>query len=164
MLDPRRRQFITLLGGATAWPLAARAQQADRGRRIGVLMGTAMNELRIVACVAGLLAAGGSYAQTYPSGNVRVVVPYPAGGPTDVMARLVAQKLSEALGQQFYVENQGGASGTIGTAAVAHAPADGRTILFTTPISSFSLSSKPKRPMIRSRISQPSRLRRLPLK
>ncbi|HVI65723.1 MAG TPA: hypothetical protein VM910_24535, partial [Bradyrhizobium sp.] len=103
-----RRAFITLLGGAAAWPLAARAQQADRGRRIGVLMGTAMNELRIVACVAGLLAAGGSYAQTYPSGNVRVVVPYPAGGPTDVMARLVAQKLSEALGQQFYVENQGG--------------------------------------------------------
>jgi tripartite-type tricarboxylate transporter receptor subunit TctC len=64
---------------------------------------------------------------------VRVVVPYPAGGPTDVMARLVAQKLSEALGHQFYIENLPGASGTIGTAAVANAPADGRTILFATP-------------------------------
>jgi tripartite-type tricarboxylate transporter receptor subunit TctC len=60
-------------------------------------------------------------------------VPYPAGGPTDVMARLVAQKLSEALGHQFYVENLPGASATIGTAAVAIAPADGRTILFGTP-------------------------------
>ena len=64
---------------------------------------------------------------------MRIVVPYPAGGPTDVMARLVGQKLSEALGHQFYVENLPGASGTIGTAAVANAPADGRTILFGTP-------------------------------
>jgi tripartite-type tricarboxylate transporter receptor subunit TctC len=89
--------------------------------------------LRIAACLGALAAAGASYGQTYPDGTVRVVVPYPAGGPTDVMARLVAQKLSEALGQQFYVENLGGASGTIGTAAVAAAPADGRTILFGTP-------------------------------
>ena len=88
--------------------------------------------LRIAACLAALAAAGASHAQTYPEGNVRVVVPYPAGGPTDVMARLVAQKLSEALGQ-FYVENLPGASATIGTAAVAIAPADGRTILFGTP-------------------------------
>jgi tripartite-type tricarboxylate transporter receptor subunit TctC len=88
--------------------------------------------LRIAACLAALAAAGASHAQTYPDGNVRVVVPYPAGGPTDVMARLVAQKLSEALGQQFYVENLPGASATIGTAAVANAPADGRTILFGT--------------------------------
>jgi tripartite-type tricarboxylate transporter receptor subunit TctC len=89
--------------------------------------------LRIAACLAALAAAGASHAQIYPDGNVRVVVPYPAGGPTDVMARLVAQKLSEALGQQFYVENLPGASATIGTAAVANASADGRTILFGTP-------------------------------
>jgi tripartite-type tricarboxylate transporter receptor subunit TctC len=89
--------------------------------------------LRIAACLAAVVAAGASYAQTYPDGNVRVIVPYPAGGPTDVMARLVSQKLSDALGQQFYVENHAGASGTIGTAAVAAAPADGRTILFATP-------------------------------
>src|ERR1700751_3543555 len=92
-----------------------------------------LRTLRIAACLAALLAAGASHAQTYPEGNVRVVVPYPAGGPTDVMARLVAQKLSEALGHQFYIENLPGASGTIGTAAVANAPADGRTILFATP-------------------------------
>jgi tripartite-type tricarboxylate transporter receptor subunit TctC len=92
-----------------------------------------LKPLRIAACLAALAAASASYAQTYPDGTVRVVVPYPAGGPTDVMARLVAQKLSEALGQQFYVENLAGASGTIGTAAVANAPADGRTILFGTP-------------------------------
>jgi tripartite-type tricarboxylate transporter receptor subunit TctC len=92
-----------------------------------------LKSLRIAACLAALAVADASYAQTYPDGNVRVVVPYPAGGPTDVMARLVAQKLSETLGQQFYVENLAGASGTIGTAAVANAPADGRTILFGTP-------------------------------
>jgi tripartite-type tricarboxylate transporter receptor subunit TctC len=92
-----------------------------------------LRTLRIAACLAALAAAGASHAQTYPEGNVRVVVPYPAGGPTDVMARLVAQKLSEALGHQFYIENLPGASGTIGTAAVANAPADGRTILFATP-------------------------------
>jgi tripartite-type tricarboxylate transporter receptor subunit TctC len=87
----------------------------------------------IAACLTVLAAAGASQPQTYPDGNVRIVVPYPAGGPTDVMARLVAQKLLEALGQQFYVENLPGASATIGTAAVANAPADGRTILFGTP-------------------------------
>jgi tripartite-type tricarboxylate transporter receptor subunit TctC len=92
-----------------------------------------LSPLRIAACLAALAAASGSHAQTYPDGNVRIVVPYPAGGPTDVMARLVGQKLSEALGHQFYVENLAGASGTIGTAAVANAPADGRTILFGTP-------------------------------
>ena len=67
-----------------------------------------MKLLRIAACLAALLAAGASHAQTYPDGNVRVVVPYPAGGPTDVMARLVAQKLSEKLGEQFYIENVAG--------------------------------------------------------
>jgi tripartite-type tricarboxylate transporter receptor subunit TctC len=89
-----------------------------------------MKLLRAAACLATLLVAGESSAQTYPSRSVRIVVPYPAGGPTDVMARLVAQKLSEALGQQFYVENQGGAAGTIGTLAVGNAPADGYTLLF----------------------------------
>jgi tripartite-type tricarboxylate transporter receptor subunit TctC len=89
--------------------------------------------LRLAACLVTLLIAGPSHAQSYPSGNVRIVVPYPPGGPTDVMARLLAQKLSEALGQQFFVENRPGASGTTGTIAVANAAPDGYTLLVGTP-------------------------------
>src|SRR5216684_1441473 len=68
-------------------------------------------------------------AQTYPDRNVRVLVPFGQGGPTDVIARVFAQKLSENLGHQFYVENMPGAGGNLGTAAAARAPADGYTIL-----------------------------------
>jgi tripartite-type tricarboxylate transporter receptor subunit TctC len=59
-----------------------------------------MRALRAVACLAALVIASASHAQTYPSGNVRIIVPYPPGGPTDLIARLCAQKLSEALGQR----------------------------------------------------------------
>ena len=62
---------------------------------------------------------------------MRVIVPYAPGGPTDVCARLIAQKLSERLGQQFYVENVPGAGGNIGTGQAARAPADGYVILIT---------------------------------
>jgi tripartite-type tricarboxylate transporter receptor subunit TctC len=68
-------------------------------------------------------------AQTYPTRQVKVVVPFAAGGPTDVMARLIAQKLSESLKQQFYVENHPGAGGNIGMTIVARANPDGYTIL-----------------------------------
>ncbi len=91
-----------------------------------------MRAVRAVACLAALLITGASYAQTYPSGNVRIVVPYPPGGPTDIIARLCAQKFSEAFGHQFYVENLSGASGARGAALVAGAPADGHTLLFVT--------------------------------
>jgi tripartite-type tricarboxylate transporter receptor subunit TctC len=63
---------------------------------------------------------------------VRIVVPYPPGGPTDIIARVAAQKLSEALGQQFYIENLSGANGARGAAMVATAPADGHTLMFIT--------------------------------
>ncbi len=89
--------------------------------------------LRVAACLITILLAAPSHAETYPSGNVRIVVPYPPGGPTDVMARLLAQKLCEALGQQFFVENRPGASGTTGTIAVANAAPDGYTLLVGTP-------------------------------
>ncbi len=69
-------------------------------------------------------------AQAYPSRNVRVLVPFAPGGQTDVVARLVAQKLSERLGQQFYVENAPGAGSSIGTGRAAQATPDGYTILF----------------------------------
>ena len=71
-------------------------------------------------------------AQTWPSRPVRVIVPFPAGGVTDVGARIVSQKLSEALGQPVVIENRPGASGTLGVDAVTKAAPDGYTILITT--------------------------------
>src|SRR5262245_24376463 len=68
-------------------------------------------------------------AQAYPSRPVRIIVGFPAGGATDIQARLMGQWLSDRLGQQFIVENRAGASGNIGTEAVAKAPADGYTLL-----------------------------------
>ncbi|MFL5046687.1 MAG: Bug family tripartite tricarboxylate transporter substrate binding protein [Xanthobacteraceae bacterium] len=70
-----------------------------------------------------------AHAQAYPSRSVRVIVPVGPGGQNDTIVRLVAQKLSENLGQSYYVENQGGGSGNIGMGAAARAPADGYTIL-----------------------------------
>jgi tripartite-type tricarboxylate transporter receptor subunit TctC len=69
-------------------------------------------------------------AQTYPDKPIRLVVPFPPGGPTDVTARLVAQELTTSLGQAMVVENIGGAGGTIGSTAVARAPADGYSLLY----------------------------------
>ena len=89
-----------------------------------------MMMVRIAAFCATLLAAGAAFAQAYPARIVRVIVPFPAGGPTDVMARLIGQKLSEKLGQQFVVENIGGAGGNIGMGNAAKAAGDGYTILF----------------------------------
>src|SRR5437773_6141954 len=68
-------------------------------------------------------------AQGYPNRPVRVVVGFPAGGPTDVIARMVAQKLSDTLGQQFFVENIGGAGGNTAAGQVARATPDGYTIM-----------------------------------
>jgi tripartite-type tricarboxylate transporter receptor subunit TctC len=77
-------------------------------------------------------------AQSYPARPVRVVVPFAPGGPTDIFARLVVQKLGEQFGKQFYIENVGGASGSIGTAQVAKAAPDGHTILIN--VSSFAIN------------------------
>ena len=81
----------------------------------------------IVACVCGILALSESLvlAQSYPSKPVRIIVPFPPGGSTDLTARVLGAKLGEAFNQQFIVENRPGASGMIGNDAVARAPADG---------------------------------------
>jgi tripartite-type tricarboxylate transporter receptor subunit TctC len=81
--------------------------------------------------LAVLLLAPISARAQYPDKPVRIIVPVAAGGGVDVMARLIAQKLSERLGQQFFVENRAGAAGIIGTKAVIAAPADGATLLYT---------------------------------
>jgi len=84
--------------------------------------------LRILAAFVALSCAGPSFAENYPNKPVRVVVGFAAGGPSDVIGRIVAQKLSEALGHQFYVENVGGAGGNTAAGQVARAAPDGYTI------------------------------------
>jgi len=85
--------------------------------------------LRFAGAALALPAAARiANAQTYPARPVRVIVPFAAGGTSDIFGRLVAQKLGERLGGTFYVENVGGASGNIGTAQAARAAADGQTI------------------------------------
>jgi tripartite-type tricarboxylate transporter receptor subunit TctC len=84
-----------------------------------------------LALVAALAAAGAA-AQGYPAKPVKIIVPYPPGGPTDIVARVVAQKLSEQTGQQFVVDNRGGGGGNIGAEAVARSGADGYTLLVAT--------------------------------
>jgi tripartite-type tricarboxylate transporter receptor subunit TctC len=89
-------------------------------------------QLTAGAAVAPTLSTIAS-AQPYPARPVRVIVPYAAGGPTDILARFIAQKLSEDLGKQFYVENIGGASGNIGMGQGARAAPDGYTVLVVPP-------------------------------
>jgi len=83
----------------------------------------------ILAAVLVLIGAAPSSAQNYPNRPVRVVVGFPAGGPTDVIARIVSQNLSESLGQQFYVENMAGAGGNTASGQVARVTPDGYTIM-----------------------------------
>ena len=83
-----------------------------------------------LAAALALLGVAAAQAQTYPTHAVRAIVAFAPGGVTDTLARLVAQRLSENLGKQFYVDNVGGASGNIGMGQAARAKPDGYSILF----------------------------------
>jgi tripartite-type tricarboxylate transporter receptor subunit TctC len=85
----------------------------------------------LVAAAVAALAPATSAQEKYPAKPVRFVVGFAAGGPSDIVTRVVAARLAETMGQQFIVENRGGAGGTIGTEAVARADADGYTLLNT---------------------------------
>jgi tripartite-type tricarboxylate transporter receptor subunit TctC len=100
---------------------------------------------RNVLCLLGVLAAsladlGSAAALDYPTRPVRWIVPYPAGGATDILARLVGNKLSERLGQQFIIENKAGAGNNIGTEVVVNAAPDGYTILLVNPANAINAS------------------------
>ena len=106
-------------------------------------MRSATTFLGRVLLAAAIAAPGLLHAQAFPSKPIRIIVPFPAGGTTDVVARLVGQRMSETMGQPVLVENRGGAGGSLGADVVAKAPADGYTILMhniTFPLASTSLA------------------------
>jgi tripartite-type tricarboxylate transporter receptor subunit TctC len=84
-----------------------------------------------IALPAAIFMAGAAHAQTYPAKPVRVIVPFPPGGATDLVARLLAQKLTETWGQQVVADNRAGAGGNIGAELAAKAPPDGYTLFMT---------------------------------
>ncbi len=94
--------------------------------------------LGCAAGLAGLASMGAAQAQTYPNKPIMLVVPFPPGGPTDQVARVLAQKLTEQMGQSVVVDNKPGANGNIGGAQVSRATGDGYTLLYNT--SSITLS------------------------
>ena len=85
--------------------------------------------IRVVMGLVVVLSAGIAVAQNYPVKTVRVVVPWPPGGANDIVGRIVAQRLADQTGQQFVIDNRGGANGNIGAEMVAKAPADGYTLM-----------------------------------
>jgi tripartite-type tricarboxylate transporter receptor subunit TctC len=107
----------------------------------------------LAACAALLLLAGASHAQSpsYPSHPVRIIVPFAPAGPADIIARLLAQKLTEQLGKQFYVENQPGAGGNIGMGNAARAAPDGHTLVLISSSYMVNPSLYPKVPYDQAR-------------
>lgn len=85
----------------------------------------------VLLCLASLGVSQAACAQAYPTKPVRLVVPYPAGGAVDVVARIIGQKVGEALGQSFVIDNRGGSTGMIGTDIVGKSAPDGYTLLLT---------------------------------
>src|SRR5262249_18913256 len=107
----------------------------------------AMSRVALLALLAAMARSAG--AQEWPSRPVRFVVPFPAGGSTDVGARLVGEHLSRSLHQQIVVENKSGANGNIGIETAAKSAADGYTVLVTTDAVSSNPSMSTRRTSIR---------------
>ena len=99
-----------------------------------------------IALFTALAGIGSAAAADYPAHSVKWIVPYPPGGTTDVLARIIAQWLSEKMGQQFIVENKPGAGNNIGTEAVVNAPPDGYTMLLVNPANGINASLYKKLP------------------
>ena len=91
-----------------------------------------MNIVKTVFAAAAMIFTGVAFAQSYPAKPIRLVVPFPPGGPADSVARVLAQKLTEVIGQNVVVDNPAGATGTIGAGLVAKSPPDGYTLLLGT--------------------------------
>jgi tripartite-type tricarboxylate transporter receptor subunit TctC len=107
-------------------------------------MNLTLKQVVAASLCAGLAAAGAAHGQQYPVKPVRVIVPFAPGGGSDITARVFSNKLSEYLGQQFVVDNRGGAAGLIGMELTARAPADGYVIMMMS--ASFSATSAVQRP------------------
>ncbi len=102
--------------------------------------------LKVLACVIMALAACAVRAQDYPNRPVKIIVPFAAGGPADVYARFLAQRLQEAMGQPFVVEDRPGAGSVTGTDAVAKSPPDGYTLLLMSNAQTVNESLIPNKP------------------
>jgi tripartite-type tricarboxylate transporter receptor subunit TctC len=105
-----------------------------------------MQGLRFVLAVVAMLAGVGASAQDYPSRPVKIVVPFAAGGPADVYARFLAQRLQDAMGQPFVVEDRPGGGSVVGTDIVAKSPADGYTLLLMSNTHTVNESLMPQKP------------------
>ena len=93
-----------------------------------------------LAAALWIVIAGAALAQTYPAKPIRMILPFPPGGPTDLLGRAVAQKVSDQLGQQVVADNRPGAGGNLGLELAAKAPPDGHTIVLSSPLISISPS------------------------
>src|ERR1700704_7113736 len=83
----------------------------------------------VLIAIVGIFPSSSFALQDYPNRPIRMIVPYPPGGPTDIMGRLTSEVLSKRLGQNVVVDNRGGAATAIGAEMAAHSPADGYTLL-----------------------------------
>ncbi len=105
-----------------------------------------ITRIAVLLATAAATTSGTAQAQTYPAKSIRIIAPFTAGGPVDITARILAQKMTESWGQQIIIENRAGASGTIGTDAVAKASADGYTALLSSSAHVIVPSILPKVP------------------